>query len=200
MRDDYYLLINEVLGVTADHLLLLSDDRWISAGDLRIGDMFTSGKTVDSIEYVPGRVWTYNLETVGDNHNFVVSLGGGEFVVAHNGRTYVTGGYDESSGQNDAVSLATIEYSAMLNIYKINAIKSISAEVLKEDFFNLQSDVYFRIRITSLDGLETILDYGSSEMSPLDASVVASQKENVVIVDPIYGSYVYAVSEVLVYS
>jgi len=88
----------------------------------------------------------------------------------------------------------------MLNIYKINAIKSISAEVLKEDFFNLQSDVYFRIRITSLDGLETILDYGSSEMSPLDASVVASQKENVVIVDPIYGSYVYAVSEVLVYS
>jgi len=72
--------------------------------------------------------------------------------------------------------------------------------VLKEDFFNLQSDVYFRIRITSLDGLETILDYGSSEMSPLDASVIASQKENVVIVDPIYGSYVYAVSEVMVYS
>jgi len=68
---DYYLIINDDLKVTPNHPLYV-DGKWVTAGDLEIGDPF--GEGVRSIEKVFERVPTYNFE-VEPCHTYSVVWG-----------------------------------------------------------------------------------------------------------------------------
>ena len=80
---DRHLLVNNHLGVTANHPML-HDGSWVHMGALRRGSTLTSkdrGKVrIRSIERVNERSKIYNLEVV-PNHTYIVS---GEHIVVHN--------------------------------------------------------------------------------------------------------------------
>ncbi len=86
---DYYLVINDFLKVTPNHLFYV-DGEWIYANNLCVGDNLFC-KDVDnickvhSIKRVFVRVETYNLE-VEKCHNYFVNLNGKD-VLAHNDQT-----------------------------------------------------------------------------------------------------------------
>jgi len=72
---DYYLVINDFLRITPNHLVY-SNGRWIEAGDLKIDDSLfypSLDYMVYSIERVYERVPTYDFE-VGVSHNYFVAL------------------------------------------------------------------------------------------------------------------------------
>lgn len=93
-----YLLINNHLRVTAEHLIWNSLE-WVAAGDLKVGDLllgfngdFVFIKTIETIE--PNET-VYNLHTDHESHNY---FAGG--VLVHNGKTQGnwTGGQLNSDG------------------------------------------------------------------------------------------------------
>ncbi len=70
--DTGYLVINQTLKVTPNHYLWINQS-WQTADNIQIGDLLwsTDGNiSVNSIEYVTGKVDVYNLETSG-NHTFL---------------------------------------------------------------------------------------------------------------------------------
>jgi hypothetical protein len=84
--DDYYLLINNCLRVTPDHRFY-SNGRWITAGDLKIGDplFYTSSEyTVESVEKIFEKEPSYNFEVEG-NHNYFVALDTSKALVHNQG-------------------------------------------------------------------------------------------------------------------
>ena len=78
---DFYLVINENLRVTPNHLLFING-KWKYAGDAQIGDSLLridgEGIMIQSIETVFERVPTYNLE-VETFHNYFANG-----ILAHN--------------------------------------------------------------------------------------------------------------------
>lgn len=70
--EDYYLRINEMVGVTPNHPFYVNGE-WKEARELQIGDTLLgieSGEVcIDSIQKVYEKVATYNLE-VGGSHNY----------------------------------------------------------------------------------------------------------------------------------
>lgn len=98
-----YLLINDHLGVTPDHLMYSNGD-WKPAGGISIGEyLLDSDKQlvrVDSIRQIEERVTVYNLHTDDETHNY---FAGG--VLVHNakrakgspGWESVPGGYPDDS-------------------------------------------------------------------------------------------------------
>jgi hypothetical protein len=194
MLFDYYLVINEKIKVTPDHPILI-DGEWKPVGDLVLGDTIGySTIKVESIETAFERVPTYNFETVSNRHNYLVDIDGTDFLIAHNGGTYVQGGYDEETG---ATQNSVSEYSSILSIKKINALKAVDYYWLKDEVFNLPENVHFEVKIQSIDGTETILSYGPSGVSSNDASIVTSNQENVVITDS--SGFVYGTFQVITY-
>ena len=77
---DYYLIINNILCVTPNHLLY-NNGHWIHFGDIRVGDIIGDTKII-SIKKVFLQVQTYNLE-VYPYHNYFVYLPNNPFIV-HN--------------------------------------------------------------------------------------------------------------------
>jgi len=101
---DYYLVINDFLRVTPNHLMY-SNGKWIHADDLEIDDslFYPSSKyAVFSIERVYERVPTYDFE-VGVDHCYFVAMDTSD-VLVHNGDTTFPlnvdahGPYDEDVG------------------------------------------------------------------------------------------------------
>ncbi len=79
---DYYLIINNDLGVTPNHQIMING-QWITAGELKISDVF-GGNTITSIEKVYQRVPTFNFE-VEPYHTYNVVWGvETDFSIAHN--------------------------------------------------------------------------------------------------------------------
>jgi len=81
---EYYLVINDQLRVTPNHLIY-SDDGWIEASDLKIGDSLfypSIESRANSIKKVFDRVPTFNIE-VEKHHNYFVALGN-EDTLVHN--------------------------------------------------------------------------------------------------------------------
>ena len=81
---DYYLVINNFLKVTPNHLIY-SDGGWVYADDLKTGDNLfypCSDYKIHSIEKVFKEEPTYDLE-VGINHNYFVALDTSD-VLVHN--------------------------------------------------------------------------------------------------------------------
>lgn len=78
---DYYLVINNDLRVTPNHLIKV-EGVWITAGDLKVGDVY-GGNTITSIERVYERVPTFNFE-VEPYHIYSVVWGNKDFSIAHN--------------------------------------------------------------------------------------------------------------------
>ncbi|KAA0014858.1 MAG: hypothetical protein FE041_01575 [Thermoplasmata archaeon] len=81
---DYYVVINDFLKVTPNHLLM-TDKGWLPAGMINVGDKLTDGVNeidIASVEKVYERVPTYDLEVEG-THNYIVSLCD-ENIVSHN--------------------------------------------------------------------------------------------------------------------
>ena len=76
---DYYLIINNELRVTPNHPLYV-DGKWITADELKVGDLFGDG--IRSIEKVYERMPTYNFE-VALYHNYKVVWGSTDGIV-HN--------------------------------------------------------------------------------------------------------------------
>jgi len=73
--EEYYLVINNQLRVTPNHLIY-SDGGWIEASDLKIGDSLFYPSTayrVHSIDKVFDQVPTFNIEVEG-HHNYFVAL------------------------------------------------------------------------------------------------------------------------------
>ncbi|MCX6667880.1 MAG: polymorphic toxin-type HINT domain-containing protein [Euryarchaeota archaeon] len=94
MLSNYYLVINNNLRVTPDHLMF-SNGKWIPAGDLSIGDcLFSRTQNTDyhvySIERVYERLTTFNLE-IEQFHTYFVSIDDDVDVLVHNplGKTQV---------------------------------------------------------------------------------------------------------------
>jgi len=82
---EYYLVINDQLRVTPNHLIY-SDNGWIEASDLKIGDSLfypSIESRANSIKKVFDRVPTFNIE-VEKHHNYFVALGN-EDTLVHNG-------------------------------------------------------------------------------------------------------------------
>ncbi len=72
---EYYLVINDQLRVTPNHLIY-SDDGWIEASDLKIGDSLfypTTDYRVEFINKIFDRVETFNIEVEGQ-HNYFVAI------------------------------------------------------------------------------------------------------------------------------
>jgi hypothetical protein len=81
---DYYLVINDWLRVTPNHLVY-SDGRWAPASDLQIGDPLfypSYDYTIHSIEKVFEKVPTYDFE-VGVNHCYFIAMDTSDILV-HN--------------------------------------------------------------------------------------------------------------------
>jgi len=109
---DFYLVINDELRVTPNHPLW-SGDGWVSAGDLKVGDVLGNGGSnnfeIFSIERVYERVPTYNLE-VDEQHNYIIGVEKDGELLVHNklnepaGKQFDffdpsnTGGGDSNSG------------------------------------------------------------------------------------------------------
>jgi hypothetical protein len=66
---DYYLIINDFLKVTPNHLLYLND-RWTCFDDVSVGDRINN-VLIYSVEKVFEKVPTYNLEIEGSHNYFV---------------------------------------------------------------------------------------------------------------------------------
>jgi len=82
---DYYLVINDLLRVTPNHLVY-SDGEWISADKLEIGDSLfypSSDYRIFSIEKVFEKTDTYNFEVDG-HHNYFAAMDSTN-VLVHNG-------------------------------------------------------------------------------------------------------------------
>jgi len=79
---DSYLIINHELKVTANHSVY-SNGKWTQIGYLKEGDVLfdEKGKSVriDSKEYVPGKIKTYNI-IVNPYHTYIANG-----YVVHNG-------------------------------------------------------------------------------------------------------------------
>jgi hypothetical protein len=95
---DYYLLLNDDLGVTPNHPIMVNGV-WITAGQLNIGDVY-GGNIITSIERIYERVSTFNFEVV-PYHTYSVVWGESRISsIAHNsGRHNVSGvGWGEVNG------------------------------------------------------------------------------------------------------
>ncbi|MCX6667874.1 MAG: tandem-95 repeat protein [Euryarchaeota archaeon] len=84
---DYYLIINDALKVTPNHLLY-ANGKWIPAGTLNIGDcLFNKAQKTDyrvySIKKVYERAPTFDLE-VEPCHTYFVSIDDGVDILVHN--------------------------------------------------------------------------------------------------------------------
>ncbi|GAJ19143.1 unnamed protein product, partial [marine sediment metagenome] len=81
--EDYYLVINNILGVTSYHLIYVNNN-WIPAGNIKTGDTLfdIAGNTiaVTSIEKVFKKVPTFNLE-IDQHHKFFAND-----ILVHNGK------------------------------------------------------------------------------------------------------------------
>ncbi len=85
--DDYYLVLDDFLGVTANHRFYTKTG-WDIAGTLGVGDsLFSTGLDfeveVESVDRVFRRVPTYDL-SISSCHNFFVNIGEDEDVLVHN--------------------------------------------------------------------------------------------------------------------
>ena len=72
---EYYLVINDQLQVTPNHLVY-SDGKWIEASDLKIGDSLfypSADYAVESINKIFERVETFNIQVEG-LHNYFVAM------------------------------------------------------------------------------------------------------------------------------
>jgi len=83
---DYYLIINDDLKVTPNHLVY-SNGNWVAAGDLKLGDSLFDSKQhmsceVQSIEKIYEKQPIYDL-TIEKHHNYFVSINGFDILV-HN--------------------------------------------------------------------------------------------------------------------
>jgi len=86
---DYYLVINDALKVTPNHLLY-ANGKWIPAGTLNIGDcLFNKAQKTDyrvsSIKRVYERAPTFDLE-IEPCHTYFVSIDDGVDILVHNDR------------------------------------------------------------------------------------------------------------------
>jgi len=78
----YYLVINNYLRVTPNHLIYTKNG-WEYAGDLDIWDKLYSGSQILSIEKVYKKVPTYNLE-IERTHNYMVKTSESSTNIVHN--------------------------------------------------------------------------------------------------------------------
>jgi len=87
MTNSYYLIINDGLRVTPNHKFY-SDDKWVQAGDLKVGDnLLTKTQNIDfiikSIDKIYKKEPSYDLQ-VEQCHNYFVSIDDGIDVLVHN--------------------------------------------------------------------------------------------------------------------
>ena len=78
---EYYLIINETIGVTPNHPLFINGE-WKEAGTLKFGDILTTPDgelPVFSILQIYRKIETYNLHIGNENHNYFA-----DGILAHN--------------------------------------------------------------------------------------------------------------------
>lgn len=191
MVNDYYLSVNDKLGVTPEHPLYINSE-WIQAKDLAIGDQLYQGEVV-SIEKIYERVPTYNLETE-KYHNYLVKFGN-DIVIAHNVvNNYFSGGYDETISLSRLTSVTPEDYTALLSMDKIYELSEMSYSDLKE-MLTIPSYYEFYIVIRNKDTV--FLSYmPDRSIEKMQASIIQPTSENVIIVDSV--GYAYATITVTV--
>ena len=96
---DYYLIINNQLRVTPNHKFY-SNQRWVYASDLKIGDTLfspTENIYIYSLEKIYERATTYDLE-VDVHHNYFVKMNNIDILVHNSDIIYYDEDYNEDPG------------------------------------------------------------------------------------------------------
>jgi len=190
MISDYYLIVNNHLKVTPDHLLYINNE-WIQSGDLKLGDHLFKGK-VTSLEKIYEKVPSYNLE-IEKYHTYLVVFGD-NIVIAHNERRYILTGNEEDVSLSRQTSVTENDYTALLSMDKIFELSEIPYQDLKE-ILGLPDGYYFYITIGNSESI--FLNYMPDQSISLDsANAVVTCSENVIIVDS--AGYAYATIAVTV--
>ncbi len=206
----YYLVVNDFLKVTPNHLLF-HEDHWIYFDDISVGDVINN-VVIYSVDKVFEQMPTYNLEIEGD-HNYFVCLSndvllvhnddsemnpwvsthkdsyvnsirsfGGDYYVEY---TYKDGGTDQGLYEIKSKSnypYTVIDYDKIMKYQNGEVEYATAKEILGlVSTFNTIYDLYdFHVTITGESGI--ILDgYGASYK---DAQVVVSTTRNVLIYHP----------------
>jgi PKD repeat protein len=112
---EYYLLINDILGVTPNHNIY-SDNGWKTADNLKIGDSLFSPSSnfkVESIAKIFEKTNTYNFEVEG-NHNYFVVMQKNDILV-HNAPVPPPQLYADAGGPYSYTSHCPVSFSATAN-------------------------------------------------------------------------------------
>jgi len=191
MISNYYLVLNNDLGITPDHPLYING-QWISAGKLKIGEALLKGK-IDTLKKIYKKVPTYNFET--EKYHTYLVIFGDNIVIAHNAaRTYILVGNEEEISFSRQTSVTENDYTALLSMDKIYELSELPYQDLK-DILDLSDEYDFFVTIGNSEAI--YLNYVPDQSVSLDsANVVVTCRENIIIVDS--AGYAYATITVTV--
>ncbi len=175
MISDYYLIVNNHLKVTPDHLLYINNE-WIQAGNLKLGDHLFKGK-VTSLEKIYEKAPSYNLE-IEKYHTYLVVFGD-NIVIAHNVRKYILTGNEEEISLSRQNSVTENDYTALLSMDKIYELSEVPYQELKE-IFSISDEYEFFIKI---ENSESIFLNIMPDQSISSGQVKVKCLENIIIAD-----------------
>ena len=197
---NYYLSINDEIFVTPDHPLYI-DDEWVLACDLKIGDTLTSGDVITSIKSIHDQIPTYNLHTK-NYHNYIIIYGDEDsYIIAHNDEdnVYSVGGYDETNLNQNIERATDSDSISIISYEKTRAFSDLSYSEIKEAI-GINEYYEFSIELNSLYLPAQYIDLQpDSGLTPSDSDYVAISEVNVLISNPAYNFYDFAVLTVYVY-
>ena len=192
MMDEYYLLINDNIGVTTEHPLFING-KWIRADELKVGDPLAQG-VVNSIEKVYERVPTYNFETE-IYHTYLVKSDD-DLIIAHNAN-YATEPYkEEIVTESEQISATDDDYPAIISMGKIESLREYSYDYLK-NLFGMPEGYDFLITIRNKNSVFAVV--GEDGISVEGSNVRATQKESVIIYDSSTNQYIFAILQITIF-
>jgi hypothetical protein len=194
MMDDYYLLINNEVGVTTEHPLFING-KWIRADELKVGDPLAKG-VVSSIEKVYKRVPTYNFETE-IYHTYLVKSGD-DLIIAHNVEYYYNSEpYKEDIvTESEQISATDDDYPAIISMGKIESLREYSYDYLS-NLFGMPAGYNFLITIINKNSVFAVV--GEDGISVEGSNVRAAQKESVIIYDSSNNQYIFAILQITIF-
>jgi len=191
MNSDFYLLINNDLKVTPNHLLYVNN-KWIQAKDMKIGDQLLIGEVI-SIEKIYEKVPIYNFETE-KYHSYLVVFGDNA-IIAHNAENYVLGGHDETVSLIRKTGVTDYDYTSLLSMDKIYELSETPYQEMK-DLLQLPDQYDFFITIGNSEARYLYYVPLNPTITLVSGNVAVTCRENVMIVDAV--GYAYATLEVTV--
>jgi len=137
MAADYYLVINDIMKVTPNHIIPVNG-RWIQIKNAKIGDWLVNEKGqkiyITSIKKVYQRVPTYTFE-VSNTHNFFA-----DGILVHNASPGSLDGDTEVATLNGNESIKDITYGTKIYSYNLVTNRKELDTVVNKTIQNLSSE------------------------------------------------------------